>query len=152
MGEMEVPAGAYYGASSERARRNFPTSGRGFPRQFIRSPGLIKQVAAEVNRELGLLEAEPAAAIAQAAQEVVDGKLDDHFVIDVYQTGSGTSTNTNANEVIANRASEIMGGPIGPGRLVHPNDQVNLCQSSNDVIPSALQVAVAVEIHEEQVL
>ncbi|HEX6489334.1 MAG TPA: class II fumarate hydratase [Candidatus Dormibacteraeota bacterium] len=147
MGEMRVPAGAYYGASSERARQNFPISGRGFPRQFISALGLIKKSAAEVNRELGLLSAEHSAAIVQAAQEVVDGKLDAHFVIDVYQTGSGTSTNTNANEVIANRASEIMGGPIGPGRLIHPNDQVNLCQSSNDVIPSALQVAVALEIH-----
>ena len=146
MGEMEVPAGAYYGASSERARRNFPISGRGFPRQFIQALGLIKKAAAQVNLELGLLDEQPAAAILQAAQEVVEGKLDDHFVIDVYQTGSGTSTNTNANEVIANRASEIMGGPVGPGRLVHPNDQVNLCQSSNDVIPSALQLSCAVEI------
>jgi fumarate hydratase class II len=146
MGEMQVPAGAYYGASSERARRNFPISGRGFPRQFIRALGLLKKAAAEVNLELGLLERDLAAAIAEAAQEVVDGKLDDQFVIDVYQTGSGTSTNTNANEVIANRASELLGGPVGPGRLVHPNDQVNLCQSSNDVIPSALQLACAVEI------
>src|SRR5207302_3707803 len=99
MGEMEVPAGAYYGASSERARRNFPISGRGFPRQFIRALGQIKKAAAEVNLELGLLDQEHAAAITQAAQEVADGKLDDQFVIDVYQTGSGTSTNTNANEV-----------------------------------------------------
>ena len=149
MGEMQVPAGAYYGASSERARQNFPISGRGFPREFIRALGLIKKAAAEVNLELGLLDEAVAAAIVRAAQEVVDGALDAEFVIDVYQTGSGTSTNTNANEVIANRASELLGGPIGPGRLVHPNDQVNLCQSSNDVIPSALQLACAIEIESE---
>ena len=146
MGEMEVPAGAYYGASSERARRNFPISGRGFPREFIRALGMVKKAAAEVNRELGLLDGQIVDAVVKAADEVVEGKLDEHFVIDVYQTGSGTSTNTNANEVIANRASELLGGPIGAGRLVHPNDQVNLCQSSNDVIPTAMQVAAAVEI------
>jgi fumarate hydratase class II len=147
MGEMRVPANAYYGASSERARQNFPISGRGFPREFIRALGLVKKAAAEVNLELGLLDERIAGAIGRAAQEVVDGALDDHFVIDVYQTGSGTSTNTNANEVIANRASELLGGPVGPGRLVHPNDHVNLCQSSNDVIPTALQLACAEEIH-----
>ena len=146
MGEMRVPAGAYYGASSERARQNFPISGRGFPREFIRALGMVKKAGAEVNRELGLLDATPAGAIVKAADEVIAGSLDEHFVIDVYQTGSGTSTNTNANEVIANRASELLGGPVGPGRLVHPNDQVNLCQSSNDVIPTALQLACAIEI------
>lgn len=146
MGEMRVPADAYYGASSERARQNFPISGRGFPGEFLRALGMVKKAAAEVNLELGLLDPKVAGAIIEAAGEVAGGALDAQFVIDVYQTGSGTSTNTNANEVIANRASEILGGPIGPGRLVHPNDQVNLCQSSNDVIPTALQLACAMEI------
>lgn len=147
MGEMEVPAGAYYGASTQRAVLNFPISGRPFPRGFIRALGLIKRAAAEANRELGLLEPEIAEAIAAAAQEVADGKFDDQFPIDVYQTGSGTSTNTNANEVIANRASELLGGGLGR-RVVHPNDHVNKCQSSNDVIPTAMQLAAAAAIQE----
>ena len=148
MGEMEVPADAYYGASTQRAVLNFPISGQPFPRRFIRALGLVKRAAAQTNRELGLLPRRRARAIAAAAQEVIDGKLDDQFPIDIYQTGSGTSTNTNANEVIANRATEILGGERG-SKLVHPNDHVNLCQSSNDVIPTAIQVAAAAAIQDE---
>jgi fumarate hydratase class II len=148
MGEMEVPADAYYGASTQRAVLNFPISGQSFPRRFIRALGLVKKAAAQTNGDLGLLSKRRASAIARAAQEVVDGKLDDQFPIDIYQTGSGTSTNTNANEVIANRASEILGGKRG-SKLVHPNDHVNLCQSSNDVIPTAIQVSSAVAIADE---
>src|SRR5881409_3769163 len=142
MGEMDVPADAYYGASTQRAVLNFPISGQTFPRRFIRALGLVKRAAAQTNRELGLLPRRRARAIAAAAQEVVDGNLDDQFPIDIYQTGSGTSTNTNANEVIANRATEILGGERG-SKLVHPNDHVNLCQSSNDVIPTAIQISWA---------
>jgi len=149
MGEVEVPAGAYYGASTRRAVQNFPISGQRFPRRFIQALGLVKRAAAEVNHELGLLDRKTAGAVVRAAEEVADGKLDDHFPIDVYQTGSATSTNTNANEVIANRASELLGGPLGPGRLVHPNDHVNICQSSNDVIPSAIQLSCAMGIEED---
>jgi fumarate hydratase class II len=148
MGEMEVPADAYYGASTQRAVLNFPISGQPFPRRFIRALGMVKRAAAQANRELGLLPRRRARAIATAAQEVIDGKLDDQFPIDVYQTGSGTSTNTNANEVIANRATEILGGERG-SRLVHPNDHVNLCQSSNDVIPTAMQLAAAMAVQDE---
>jgi len=148
MGEMEVPADAYYGASTQRAVLNFPISGEPFPRRFIRALGLVKKAAAQTNLELGLLSRRRARAIAAAAQEVIDGALDEHFPIDVYQTGSGTSTNTNANEVIANRATEILGGDRG-SKLVHPNDHVNLCQSSNDVIPTAIQLSSALAIDEE---
>ncbi|MFQ5743963.1 MAG: class II fumarate hydratase [Acidobacteriota bacterium] len=140
MGEMPVPANALYGAQTERAVQNFPISGRRFPRPFIRALGSIKQAAAAVNRELGVLEQEIAEAIDKAAQEVIDGVLDDHFVLDIYQTGSGTSTNMNANEVIANRATAILGGQIG-SHMVHPNDHVNMGQSSNDVIPTAIHIA-----------
>src|SRR6202011_3091877 len=150
MGEVEVPADAYYGASTQRAVLNFPISGQTFPRRFIRALGLIKKTAAQTNGELGLLSQRRARAIARAAQEVVDGKLDDQFPIDVYQTGSGTSTNTNANEVIANRATEILGGERG-SKLVHPNDHVNMCQSSNDVIPTAIQLASAMALKDELV-
>jgi fumarate hydratase class II len=148
MGEVEVPAEAYYGASTQRAVLNFPISGQPFPRRFIRALGLVKKAAAQTNSELGLLSKRRASAIARAAQEVIDGKLDDQFPIDIYQTGSGTSTNTNANEVIANRATEIVGGKRG-SKLVHPNDHVNLCQSSNDVIPTAIQISSAVAIADE---
>src|SRR5260221_4232911 len=148
MGEMEVPVDAYYGASTRRAVLNFPISGQPFPRRFIRALGLIKKAAAETNLELGLLTQKKARAIVKAAQEVVDGKLDDQFPIDIYQTGSGTSTNTNANEVIANRATEILGGAPG-SKLVHPNDHVNMCQSSNDVIPTTVQISWAVAISDE---
>ncbi|MFB3052556.1 MAG: lyase family protein, partial [Dehalococcoidia bacterium] len=132
MGAMEVPAEAYYGASTQRAVLNFPISELRFNRPFIRVLGLIKLAAARVNAELGLLDERTADAIAKAAREVADGKLDDQFVVDIFQTGSGTSTNMNANEVIANRATELLGGQLG-SKLVHPNDHVNLGQSSNDV-------------------
>jgi fumarate hydratase class II len=148
MGEMEVPADAYYGASTQRAVLNFPISGQPLPRRFIRALGLVKRVAAQTNLELGLLSRRRARAIAAAAQQVSDGELDEHFPIDVYQTGSGTSTNTNANEVIATRTTEILGGERG-ARLVHPNDHVNLGQSSNDVIPTAIQLAAAMAIQDE---
>jgi len=148
MGEMEVPADAYYGASTQRAVLNFPISGEPLPRRFIRALGMVKRAAAQTNRELGLLPRRRARAIAAAAQEVIDGKLDDQFPIDIYQTGSGTSTNTNANEVIANRATEILGGERG-SKVIHPNDHVNLGQSSNDVIPTAIQLAAAMAIKDE---
>ena len=148
MGAVRVPGDAYYGASTVRAVRNFPISGLRFPRRFIAALGLIKRCAAEVNSELGLLEPQLAEAIAQAATEVAEGRLDGHFVVDVFQTGSGTSTNMNANEVIANRAAELLGGRRGSKR-VHPNDHVNLCQSSNDVIPTATHLAAALAIRDE---
>ena len=147
MGEMEVPAAARYGASTMRAVNNFPISGIRFPRRFIRALGLIKKAAAEVNGELDLIPAEMAGPIAQAAQEVADGRWDGEFPIDIYQTGSGTSTNTNANEVIANRATELLGS--GAAAPVHPNDHVNRCQSSNDVIPTAIHLAGAMALSEE---
>jgi len=148
MGDMEVPTDVYYGAQTQRAVLNFPISGRRFSRRFVRALGLIKKAAAEVNLELGGLDGTAAEAVRQAAQEVIDGHLDAHFVIDIYQTGSGTSTNMNANEVIANRATEILGGEIG-SKLVHPNDHVNRGQSSNDVIPTAVHVAAAEAIVED---
>jgi len=152
MGEMEVPAGAYYGASTQRAVLNFPISSLRFTRPFIRVLGLIKMAAARVNTDLGLLDPKISDAVQQAAREVADGKLDDHFPLDIFQTGSGTSTNMNANEVIANRASEILGPPPAEGsKLVHPNDHVNMGQSSNDVIPTALNVAALVEMEEQLV-
>ena len=144
MGELEVPADAYYGASTMRAKLNFPISPLRLPRDFIRALGLIKQQAAIVNAELGLLDPRLSAAIAQAAGEVAGGGFDAQFVVDVFQTGSGTSTNMNANEVIGNRAIELLGGSLGSRTPVHPNDHVNLCQSSNDVIPTAIHVAGAV--------
>src|SRR5438270_9602574 len=139
MGEMKVPANAYYGAQTARAVANFPISGLRFPRSFLRALGMVKAAAARVNTRLGLLDAERGGAIARAATEVADGKLEGEFVVDVFQTGSGTSTNMNANEVIANRATELLGGERG-SKLVHPNDHPNICQSSYDVIPSALNL------------
>jgi len=147
MGPMEVPADAYYGASTMRAVLNFPISDLRFPRPFIRALGLIKGAAAQVNMDLGLLDRRLGQAILQAAREVAEGKWDDQFVVDVFQTGSGTSTNMNANEVIANRATEILGGERG-SRLVHPNDHVNMGQSSNDVIPTALHLAALMSLKE----
>jgi fumarate hydratase class II len=141
LGEVEVPARAYYGAQTERARRNFPVSGLRFPRRFIAALGLIKGEAAAVNAELGIVPAELADAIRRAAEEVARGERDADFPLDIFQTGSGTSTNMNANEVIANRAIELLGGQIGSKRPVHPNDHVNASQSSNDVIPTAIHVA-----------
>ncbi len=138
LGEVWVPAAALYGAQTQRAVENFPISGQRFPRRFLRALGLVKEAAARTNEELGLLDSERAGAIAQAAREVAEGKWDDQFVVDVYQTGSGTSTNMNANEVIARRAAQILGWE--PSRI-HPNDHVNFGQSSNDVIPTALHLA-----------
>ena len=134
MGEMQVPASAMYGAQTARALENFPISGIRFPRAFLRALGLIKKHAAAVNAELGLLEPGLASAIGQAAQEVAEGKWDEQFAVDVFQTGSGTSTNMNANEVIAHRASHLAGKPV------HPNDHVNQGQSSTDAIPTAIHV------------
>jgi fumarate hydratase, class II len=149
MGEFEVPADAYYGATTMRAVVNFPISDLRLGRRFIHAIGLIKQQAALVNRDLGLLDPALADAIARAAGDVVEGRLDDQFVVDVFQTGSGTSTNMNANEVISNRAIELLGGVKGSRTPVHPNDHVNLGQSSNDVIPTAIHVAAAMGIKEE---
>lgn len=140
MGSMQVPAEAYFGAQTARAVENFPISNLRFPRPFIRALGLIKKHAAVVNAELGLLPTDIAKAIQHAAQEVSEGKLDDQFVVDIFQTGSGTSTNMNANEVIANRAIEIHGGKRGD-KSIHPNDHVNRGQSSNDVIPTSIHIA-----------
>ena len=140
MGEMQVPCEAYYGAQTARAVENFPISGLRFPRRFIRALGLIKKHAARANESLGLVPAQISSAIQRAADEVIAGKLDSEFVVDIFQTGSGTSTNMNANEVIANRAIELLGGERGD-KSVHPNDHVNRGQSSNDVIPTAIHLA-----------
>ena len=142
LGEVKVPAEALYGAQTQRAVENFPVSGIRFPRTFIRALGLIKATAAEVNAGLGLLDATVAHAIHLAGLEVADGKWDDQFPLDIFQTGSGTSTNMNANEVIAVLASRSLGAPV------HPNNHVNMCQSSNDVIPAAIHVAASLEIHD----
>src|SRR5437667_5525526 len=142
MGEMAVPETALYGASTQRAVLNFPISGYRFSRPFIRALGLIKWGAAQANHDLGLLDAHRSSLIVQAAEQVAEGKLDEHFPLDIFQTGSGTSTNTNANEVIANRCAQLAGKPIGSRELVHPNDHVNMGQSSNDVIPTAIHIAV----------
>jgi fumarate hydratase class II len=147
MGEMRVPASAYYGASTQRAVLNFPIGDLRFPRAFIRALGQIKQAAAQINAELGTVDPQVSDAIVRAAQEVIDGKLDEHFVLSIFQTGSGTSTNMNANEVIANRASELLGGSRG-SRKVHPNDHVNFGQSSNDVIPTAIHLSALLSIEQ----
>jgi len=140
LGEMQVPADAYWGAQTQRAVENFPVSGISFGRRFVRALGIVKKSAAQANRDLDLLDDEIASAIVDAADEVIAGEHDDQFPVDVFQTGSGTSSNMNANEVIANRAAEILGHEIGD-RAVHPNDHVNYGQSSNDVIPTAMHVA-----------
>jgi len=141
MGEVQVPAHAYWGASTQRAVENFPISGQAFPPRFIRALALIKGAAAEVNAELGHLDGKLATLISDAAKRVADGEFDDHFPIDIFQTGSGTSTNTNANEVIANVANLAAGSELASKSPVHPNDHVNFGQSSNDVIPSTIYVA-----------
>ncbi|HLW38632.1 MAG TPA: class II fumarate hydratase, partial [Candidatus Eremiobacteraceae bacterium] len=148
MGEMQVPGHALHGASTQRALLNFPISGLRFPRRFIRALGQIKLAAAGTNEELGLIDRDVARRIVAAAQDVVDGKLDDHFVLDIFQTGSGTSTNMNANEVIANHAARKSQADPDAKRI-HPNDHVNFGQSSNDVIPSALHLAAAGAIKED---
>ena len=147
MGSMDVPSSAYYGASTMRAVMNFPISNLRFSRTYIRSLALIKGAASQVNVELGLLGKVIGDAVSVAAAEVARGELDRDFVIDIFQTGSGTSTNMNANEVIANRAGELLGAARGKGKI-HPNDHVNMCQSSNDVIPTAIHLAALIDIEE----
>jgi len=149
MGPMQVPDWALWGASTQRARENFPIAHRGVPSGVVRAFGLLKGACAQVNKDLGKLPANKARAIQRAAREVAEGKLDDHFVVDVYQTGSGTSTNMNANEVIANRASQMANKPIGSKDPVHPNDHVNMGQSSNDTFPTAMHVAAATALQDD---
>ncbi len=149
MGPVKVPSHAYYGAQTQRAVDNFPISAWRFPREFLQALGLVKQAAARVNNELKLLDRPLARAIEKASEEVVQGRWDGQFVVDVFQTGSGTSTNMNANEVIANRANELLGGRKGTYRPVHPNDHVNLGQSSNDVFPSAIHIASVILIEKK---
>lgn len=144
MGDVKVPVNAYYAAQTQRAVENFPISGIRFGRSFIKALGYVKSAAAKVNQDLGLIDAGVAEYIVKASQEVIDGKLDDHFPIDIFQTGSGTSTNMNANEVIANRGNE-MAKADGKAVKIHPNDHVNFGQSSNDAIPTAIRIAAAVE-------
>src|SRR6201988_4624326 len=146
LGSIEVPAQAYWGAQTERSRHNFAIGEQRMPRPLIAALALAKRAAAETNRALVLLDARHAKAIVQAAQEILDGKLDEHFPLSVYQTGSGTQTNMNVNEVIANRANEILGGARGAKAPIHPNDHVNMSQSSNDVFPTAMHIAAAQEI------
>jgi len=148
MGEVRVPREAYYGAQTQRAVENFPISGISFPEGFLRALALIKYAAAAANEELGLLEGKTADAIRKAAQEIMEGELRKEFVVDIFQTGSGTSTNMNANEVIANRALELFGKPRG-SKDIHPNDHVNMSQSSNDVIPTAIHIAALEAIERE---
>ena len=146
MGEFNVPNQALYGAQTARAVENFPISGAGMPREMIQALGMIKRSAAKVNHDLGFLDETRANAVIQAAEEVIEGKLDAHFRVDIFQTGSGTSSNMNTNEVIANRAIQLLGGTLGSKDPVHPNDHVNFGQSSNDVFPTAIHVAASIKI------
>ena len=148
-GPIEVPADKYWGAQSQRSLGNFKIGWEKQPKPIIRALGIIKRAAAETNMALGRLDRKIGEAIVKAAQEVIDGKLDDHFPLVVWQTGSGTQTNMNANEVIANRAIEILGGEKGSKKPVHPNDHVNMSQSSNDTYPTAMHIAAAEQIHHE---
>jgi len=150
LGEMRVPADAYWGAQTQRAVENFPISDATFSRRFIRALGVVKKAAAQANRDLGLLEEDTAAVVLEAADEVIAGEHDDQFPVDVFQTGSGTSSNMNANEVISNRATELAGGEIG-SREIHPNDHVNYGQSSNDVVPTAMHVAALEAVEKDLV-
>jgi len=145
-GPIEVPADRYWGAQTERSRRNFRIGHDRMPMPIIRALGMVKLASAETNRELGLLDQRRARAIVRAAREVIDGKFDDHFPLVVWQTGSGTQTNMNLNEVIANRANELLGGKLGAKQPVHPNDHVNMSQSSNDSFPTAMHIAAAMRI------
>jgi fumarate hydratase, class II len=145
-GPIEVPADRYWGAQTERSRRNFRIGHDRMPMPIIRALGMVKLASAETNRELGLLDQRRARAIVRAAREVIDGKFDDHFPLVVWQTGSGTQTNMNLNEVIANRANELLGGKLGAKQPVHPNDHVNMSQSSNDSFPTAMHIAAATGI------
>ncbi|MGD8307260.1 MAG: class II fumarate hydratase, partial [Ignavibacteria bacterium] len=147
MGEVKVPSNMYYGAQTARSLMNFKIGGERFPREIIRALGILKKAAALINKELGLISKEKADLIVQAADEVIEGKLDEHFPLVVWQTGSGTQTNMNSNEVIANRAIEIAGGELGSKTPVHPNDDVNKAQSSNDTFPTAMHIAAVEEIH-----
>ena len=147
MGEISVPQDRYYGAQTQRSIENFRIGKDRFPRELIRAFGILKKAAAQTNHDLGLLDKSVSDAIGQAADEVIDGKLDDHFPLVVWQTGSGTQTNMNSNEVIANRAIEILGGEMGSKDPVHPNDHVNCSQSSNDTFPTAMHIAAVGEIH-----
>src|SRR6266481_1149018 len=140
-GPIEVPADRYWGAQTERSRQNFRIGHDRMPIEIIHALGIVKVAAAETNRELGLLDQRRARAIIRAAREVIEGKLDDHFPLVVWQTGSGTQTNMNLNEVIANRANELLGGKLGAKQPIHPNDHVNLSQSSNDSFPTAMHIA-----------
>jgi fumarate hydratase class II len=150
MGEVRVPSAAYYGAQTQRALDNFPRTGLRLPRRFVRALGLIKSSASATNQEFGEVEPRLAEVIQRAAEEVFEGKLDDQFVVELFESGSGTSMHMNANEVIANRATELLGGKLG-SKLVHPNDHVNRGQSSNDVMPSALHIAARQAIGEDLV-
>ena len=150
MGPVEVPADRYWGAQTQRSLQHFRIGGERFPREMIRAFGILKKACALVNRDLGLLPDDKARAIVQAADEVIAGRLDDHFPLVVWQTGSGTQTNMNANEVIANRATEILGGALG-ARLVHPNDDVNRSQSSNDTFPTAMHIAAVEQLRDRLV-
>jgi len=145
-GPIDVPVDAYWGAQTERSRGNFRIGTERMPLPLIHALGIVKRAAAETNRELRLLDARRAKAIIKAAQEVIDGGLDEHFPLVVWQTGSGTQTNMNVNEVIANRANELLGGKRGAKEPVHPNDHVNMSQSSNDAFPTAMHIAAACEI------
>ncbi len=147
MGEVKVPADKYYGAQTARSLMNFKIGGERFPREMIRALGILKKAAALANKELGVLPAEKADLIVKAAEEVIEGKLDEHFPLVVWQTGSGTQTNMNTNEVIANRAIEMAGGTLGSKNPIHPNDDVNKAQSSNDTFPTAMHIAAVEEIN-----
>ena len=147
MGSIKVPTDKYYGAQTARSLMNFKIGGERFPRELIRAFGILKKAAALTNKELGLLTTEKADLIVKAAGEVIEGKLDEHFPLVVWQTGSGTQTNMNANEVISNRAIELAGGEMGSKKPIHPNDDVNKAQSSNDTFPAAMHIAVVEEIH-----
>jgi fumarate hydratase class II len=147
MGEINVPADKYYGAQTARSLMNFKIGGERFPREMIRALGILKKAAALTNKELGILPVEKADLIVKASNEVIEGKLDEHFPLVVWQTGSGTQTNMNANEVISNRAIELAGGEMGSKKPIHPNDDVNKAQSSNDTFPTAMHIAAIEEIH-----
>src|SRR5262245_28810873 len=147
MGTVEVPADRYWGAQTQRSRENFKIGGERMPLPLVRAYGILKRAAAEANMEMGLLDGKLGKAIVAAANEVIEGKLDDHFPLVVWQTGSGTQTNMNANEVISNRAIEMLGGALGSKKPVHPNDHVNCSQSSNDTFPTAMHIAAVSEIN-----
>src|SRR5687768_1437176 len=147
MGEIQVPEDRYYGAQTARSLIHFNIGAERFPREMIRALGILKKAAAITNRELGLLPPEKTELILRAADEVIEGKLDEHFPLSVWQTGSGTQTNMNANEVISNRAIELAGGVMGSKKPIHPNDDVNKAQSSNDTFPTAMHIAAVEEAH-----